>query len=213
MRIEQARQPVETSAGDAGERDARGLVELGHPSVDDGADRPFREPAERHELAARPDRLRDRPEIVGHEHDDGVLRRLLEVLEERIGGVLVHQLGREDQVDAPIGLERPHVEVAAQLADRVDPDHLSECVELVEVGMHGPGRAEQLEREGAGELPLADARRSVEEVGVNRPLDDGGIQQALRLVLLARALEPAHAPAPRSCPGSSDPSRMTTRPG
>ena len=31
-----------------------------------------------------------------------------------------------DQVDAPVGLERPHVEVAAQLADRVDPDHLAE---------------------------------------------------------------------------------------
>ncbi len=106
---------------------------------------------------------------------------------------------REDEVDPPVGLERPHVQVAAQLADRVDPDHLAERVELVEVGMRGAGRAEQLERERAGELPLPDARGPVEEIGVHRPFDDRGVEEALRLVLLARALEPAHAPAPRSC--------------
>ena len=66
---------------------------------------------------------------------DGVRRRLLEILEQRVGGLLVQRVRAEDEVDAPVGLERAHVEVAPQLADGVDPDLVAERLEHVEVGM------------------------------------------------------------------------------
>ena len=55
---------------------------------------------ERHELAARANRLRDRPELVGDEHDRRVERRLLEILQECVGRLGVEQMCVEDQVDA-----------------------------------------------------------------------------------------------------------------
>ena len=134
--VEQPLEPVEPAGRDARERGALLLVELGRARRDRVAHRALRQPPERHELAARADRLGDRPEVVGDEHDHRVRRRLLEVLEQRVGRVVVHQVGAEDQVDAPVGLERPHVQVAPQLADRVDADHLAERLELVDVGVH-----------------------------------------------------------------------------
>ena len=74
------------------------------------------------------------------------------------------------EVHAPVGLERPHVQVAPQLADRVDPDHLAERVELVEIRVELARRAEERVAERARDLPLAHARRAVEEVRVRRPL-------------------------------------------
>ena len=41
----------------------------------------------------------------------------------------------EDQVDAPVGLERAHVQVVPEPADRVDPDLVAEWLEHVEVGV------------------------------------------------------------------------------
>ena len=159
--------------------------ELGRAHVDRLADRPIGEARERHELAARADRLRDRPEVVGDEDDHRVGGRFLEILEQRVGGVLVHQMRAEHKVDAPVGLERPHVEVAAQLADRVDPDHLAERVELVQVGVNRARRAEQLLPEGARERPFADPGRPVEEVGVRpaprrAPLRGGALPPSAR---------------------------------
>ena len=49
------------------------------------------------------------PSSPGDEDDDCVRRRLLEVLEQRVGRLLVHPVGVEDEVHAPVGLERPHV--------------------------------------------------------------------------------------------------------
>ena len=166
----------------------------GARAVDRVAHRPLGQPPERDELAARADRLGDRPEVVGDEHDHRVRRRLLEVLEQRVGRVVVHQVGAEDQVDAPVGLERPHVQVAAERADLVDADHLAERLELVDVGMLGARRAEQLARERAAERALADAVRPVEEVRVRRALVERRVEQALRLVLLGDAVCLGNAP-------------------
>ena len=136
--------------------------------------RALREPPERDELAARADRLRQRAELVGDEHDHRVRRRLLEVLEQRVGGVLVQQVRAEDEVDAPVGLERAHVQVAAQLADR------RRCGSGRRAARARRGRgaraarpagvAEQLRGERERRRALADARRPVEEVRVRRPL-------------------------------------------
>ena len=103
------------------------------------------------------------------------------------------------EVDAPIGLEGPHVEVAAQLADGVDANHFAERLELVEVRMHLTRRRQELAGERACEVALADARRPVEEVGVRRPFYEGGGEEALRLRLLAKGLEggPGHGRGPR----------------
>ena len=55
-----------------------------------GFDRPLGETAERDGLTARADRLGQWTGLVGDEHDDGVVGRLLEVFEERVRRVLVH---------------------------------------------------------------------------------------------------------------------------
>ena len=107
------------------------------------------------------------------------------------------------EVDAPVRFERTHVQVAAQLANRVDANHLAERVQLVEVGVHCARRADQRSRERSGDLALADARRPVEQVRVRRPLAQRRIQEPPRLGMLeARTFregrERAHEPPPRS---------------
>ncbi len=73
--------------------------------------------------------------LVGDEHDHRVRGRLLQILQERVGRVFVHQVRALDQVDTAVGLERPHVQVTAHFADRIDADHLPERIELVQIGM------------------------------------------------------------------------------
>ena len=106
---------------------------------------------ERHELAARADRRRERPELVGDEDDHGVRRRLLEVLQQRVGRVVVQQVCVGDHVDAPVGLVRAHVQVAVERADLVDPDHLAERLEREEVGMRPGLDAALVAEQGGGE--------------------------------------------------------------
>ena len=94
------------------------------------------------------------------------------------------------------------MQVAAELADVVDPDLLAERLEKVEVRMAAALDArvvaEQLGREAPRELPLADSGRAVEEVGVCRAFLQRRCQQALRLVLLRNGLEAAHVPPSQS---------------
>src|SRR5207253_6324025 len=121
---------------------------------------------------------------------------------ERVGGVLVQGVGAEDEVDTPVGFEGPHVQVAAELPDVVDPDLLAEGLEQIEVGMAAALDAgmvaEQLGGKAPRELALAHAGRAVEEVGVRRALLQGRCEQPLRLVLLRNGLEAAHAPPSQS---------------
>ena len=201
-RVEQLERAAEASAGDTGERRQLLLAELRRVLADRLPHRGLRETPERNELAARANRLGQRAEPLGDEDDDGVRRRLLEILEERVRGVLVQRVGAEHEVDAPLALERAHVQVAAQLAHVVDPDLLAKGLEEVEVGMTAALDprvvAEQLRREAARELPLADAGRAVEEIGVRRPFLQRRRQQPLRLVLLRNGLEAAHVPPSQS---------------
>ena len=167
------------------------------------ADRALGEAREGNELAPRPDRVGQWAEVVGDEDDDGVRRRLLEVLEQRVGGVLVHRLGAVHEVDAAVGLERPHVQVAAELADVIDADLVPDRLDEVDVWMRAALDAavitDQLAGERDGGRALADARGAVEEVRVRGPfVRDGRPQQALCLCLLRKALEGVHGSPLRS---------------
>ena len=80
------------------------------------------------------------------------------------------------------------MQVAPELADRIDPDLVAERLEHVEVGMRAPLDPAVVTEDDPGQLvggpALADAGRPVEEVGVRDPLGERGAQQALGLVLL-----------------------------
>jgi hypothetical protein len=102
----------------------------------------------------------------------------------------------QHEVDAAVGLERAHVQVSPQGADRVDADLVAERLEDVEVGVDVAGRAvrvaEQLAREGERGPPLADPTGAVEEIRVRGPLGHRGAEEALGLVLLRKRLEAVH---------------------
>src|SRR5439155_11573681 len=99
--------------------------------------------------------------------DHHVRRRLLEILEQGVGRVLVQQVRPEDEVDAALRLERTHVQVTPELADRVDADLVAERLQHVEVGVgatRDPTRlAEELPGERERGPSLADSGRPMEE--------------------------------------------------
>ena len=99
--VEQTRSSVETTRGEACERSRLVGGEPGRTRADLLPDGTLGKPREGNELAARANRLRQRPEVVGDEQEHRVRRRLLQVLEERVRGVLVHRVRTEDEVDAP----------------------------------------------------------------------------------------------------------------
>ena len=202
LRVEQAVDAIEPPAGDARERRRLVLRELRRATGDLLPHGLLRQPPERDGLAARADRRGQRVEVVGDEHRDRVRRRLLEVLEQRVGGLVVQRVRAEDEVDAAVGLEGPHVQVVPELADRVDPDLVAERLEHVEIRMRAaldPARvAEQRAREADGGAALPHSRRAVEEVRVRRALGEGGVEQPSGLGLLRKALEACHAPPSRS---------------
>ena len=191
--IEQPLEPVEASGGEARDRGELVARRFRRVLQELGADRGLRQPAERDELATRADRLRQRPEVVRDEDDDRVVRRLLEILEQRVRRGLVHRVRVEDHVHAARRLERSHVQVAAQRADLVDQHLVADRLEHVEIRMgpalHAAGVADQRARERVCGAPLADPRRAVEEIRMRRPLRERRGEQALRLVLLRKAVE------------------------
>ena len=157
---------------------------------------------ERHRLAARPDRLRQRTHLVRHQDDDRIRRRLLEILEQRVRRLVVQQMRTEDHVHPARGLERPQVQVAPQLAHRVDPDLIAQRLEHVEIGMRAPAdprvALQQLRRECQGSPPLPHTGRPVEQVRVRRAFAHGRREQSLRLGLLRNAVEARQEPLARS---------------
>jgi hypothetical protein len=88
------------------------------------------------------------------------------------------------------------VEVAAEVADRVDPDLVAERLEHIEVGMDAATDALRIPKELGGKreggAALAHSARSVEQVRVRRPVDKGSTEEALGLVLLREGLEAVH---------------------
>ena len=121
------------------------------------------------------------------------------------------------EVDAAVGLERAHVQVAPQLADVVDADLVADRLEDVQVRMRAPldpvAVADQLAGERDRGAPLADAGRPVEEVRVRGPFGERCAQQPLRLGLLRKALEDVHGSPLRSLPAARSPSTVVMRSG
>jgi hypothetical protein len=101
-----------------------------------------------------------------------------------------------DEVDAALGLERTHVQVAAQHPYVVDPDLVADRLQEVDIGMRSALDArrisDQLRREGDRGRALADARGPVEEVRVRGTLGEPRTQQPLSFGLLRKALEDVH---------------------
>ena len=141
---------------------------------------PRRRRVEAHALAARGDRRQHLRRAVGEEDQDDVARRLLERLEQRVGGRVVHRVGALEHEHAPGRLERRvrggghHrlVDVAAQHdvgAARRHPGEVGmRAGERAGAGVLRVGRVarEQLGGELARGLALARAGRAVEQVGV-----------------------------------------------
>ena len=111
-------------------------------------------------------------------------------------------MGVEHEVDAAVALERAHVQVVVQRADLVDPDHLAERLDHLEIRMRprvDPARvAEQLAGKRVCGDALPHARRPVEEVGVRRAVRECRLEQALRLALLGNVSEGGHGSPPRA---------------
>src|SRR5262245_51198753 len=72
-------------------------------------------------LAARADRRQQPPLAVSAEDDRDAGRRLLERLEQRGLGVLVHPVGAVDDGDAPAALHRHQGQLRDQVADTAEP--------------------------------------------------------------------------------------------
>jgi hypothetical protein len=105
-------------------------------------------------------------------------------------------MGAEEEIDATRRLERTHVQVPTEVADRVDPDLVAKRLEQIEVGMgatrYAARIAEELARERERGPPLRDPARRVEEVGVRRTLRQRGAEEGFRLVLLRKGFERVH---------------------
>ena len=61
---------------------------------------------EPHRLAAAGDRRQDLRELVREQDQDDVGRRLLERLQQRVGGLVVHRVRALEHEDPVLGLER-----------------------------------------------------------------------------------------------------------
>ena len=119
----------------------------------------LREPRERHGLAARADRARASARASSATRTitayGGGSSRSLSSASAASSFISVRA---EDEVDAPVGLERAHVQVAAELADRVDPDLVAERLEHVEVGVRAAQRRGRARRGARRRTPIAAAR-------------------------------------------------------
>ena len=133
--IEKPPRPVEAATGGPGQHANLVLPTIRILRRDPLAHRSLGQPAERDELAAGQDGRRQWAELLCDEHHHRVGRRLLEILEQRVGSVLVHAIRVQNDIDAAVRLERPHVQVVTQRTNLVDSDHLAEGLEQVQIGM------------------------------------------------------------------------------
>ena len=210
--VDQPARTVEPAGGDTRDRGRLGLTEIRRIHAEPVANGALGEPPERDELAARADRLRDRPELVGDEHDRRVERRLLQILQQRIGSVVVEQVSGEQEVHAAVRLERPQVQVVVELADDVDADHVAERLDDPEVRVSAFDDASRRRRAGRPRTRtrprLADAGWAVEEERVCVAVGERGGEQPLRLGLLRNRCEGLHGSPRRAalaCPSRRRP--------
>ena len=99
----------------------------------------------------------------------------------------------------------------------IDPDHLAERLDHHQVGMrprdHPALVLEQLARERERRRRLAHTARSVQEVGMRRPIGERRRQQALGLRLLRNRCERLHGSPSAISSASRDASTTTMRSG
>ena len=119
-------------------------------------------------------------EAVGHQDDDHVVGRLFERLEQRVGRLLVEEVGVGHDVDLVPSVDGREAHVVGQLADLVDDvaggtRRLDEVNVRVAAATHAVALgaraatvvvAEKRARQGASRRGLAGARRPHEQVGV-----------------------------------------------
>ena len=176
---------------------------------------PRAERAEAQHLAAGADRL---PQAQGRRRDEDDVRargRLLQALEQRVLGRLVHRVGVVDHEHAPARLERGPRDLADQVPHLVDtdlglgprPTGLREPPALGEheVGVQAEVRATR-PRPGAGRPPGA-ALPAAPEGGRRTPCDSDGTRRRAR----ARAPARTSPPAPPRGRGPSCPPRPAPR--
>src|SRR5204863_9087972 len=113
--------------------------------------------------------------------------------QQRVGGVLVHRVRTEDEIDAPRRLEGAHVQVAPQRPDVIDPDLVAERLQHIQVWMRPALDACAVAEQRGGEEKrcplLADAGRAVQEVRVRGAFAERGFEQTLGVELLGNRLE------------------------
>ena len=141
---------------------------------------------------------------MADEEEDGVGRRLLEDLQERVGGGGGELVGGVDDRDAPAAVGGGELEEGFERADLVDGDGGAQALALVVpgapaeeelrraegrelaedrvIGVHGEGRGSAAGDEVAGDAPgqrrLADAARAGHEPGMVQAAGGRGVEKA-----------------------------------
>ena len=216
--VDETARTVEATAGDACDRRRLDFVQPGLFDGEPVSHGALGKAPERDELAAGANRLRDRAELVGDQHDRRVQRGLLEILEQRIGGVVVEQVRGEQEVHAALRLERPQVQVVVKLADDVDPDHVAERLDNPQVGVRAvddaAGVAEPRPCECEGGVRLPHSCRPVEEEGVLRRRRPGAaVSNRLASFCSGSEVEWPHRSPRQAGQDLAVPSTTTKRPG
>ncbi len=172
---------------------------------------------EAHGLAAAGDRRKDLRRPVREQQQDDVRRRLLERLEQRVRGLVVHHVHALEHEDPVRRLERRVrggrdnrlVDVLAQhlvRAARLDPGEVGMAAVVgadLDVVRVLRAAREQLAGERAGDVALARARGAVEQVRVGGRILERGAEDGLGVGVVSEvqhvALDPRRRPG---TPGS-----------
>ena len=195
------------------DRDAR-AVGLDAVRGRDAEERLLGERAEPKPLRARPDRRQQPVGRARAQHDVVARRRLLERLEQAVGGARVQRVGVVDDDDARRGLVRPRLrerdDGLGLVDDELGPVGREGRHVGVQAGLDAAARladaaaaprrlrAREREREAERRGALADAGRPLEEVGVRHVRGLHGAREAVRDAFLADdVLEPHHGTVAR----------------
>ena len=197
---------ADAALAQAGERRPVGLAERRCVPREQVADGVLGKGPERQMAAARADRRQQPAGRVTDQQQQRVRRRLLERLEQRIGGVRVQVVGRIDDHHAPAALGRGHTQEMVGRAHVVDDDFRARLAGLlVDPALEGPqvrmsaggdpleGLAPRIDGQGRGcateqvGRPAAGQDEAREAVGQRRladaarPRDQPGVRQTARI--------------------------------
>ena len=114
-----------------------------------------RQRLEPHDLAARTDGRQQPPERMRNQQEQRARRRFLEVLQQRVGGVGVHVVGRIDDDDAVAAVMRGQRQEAADPPDLVDRQRGLEGLGLF---VERPRQMQHRRVRAARDLPVERAR-------------------------------------------------------